>query len=278
MGNKVSGIIYKVTNKINGKMYIGQTIKRLEVRKNAHNSDALSIKDNNHFHSAIRKHSIEKFDWEIIDRNDNRVKLNLLEVFYVGYYNTFIGRGYNLNAGGDGNLGFSPSKETRKKLSLANSGKANPMYGKRHSAETRKKISIAATGKHSGENNSNYGKKHSKETRKKISEALVGKCIGEKNHNFGKPLSDETKRKLSIALTGKCGPMLGKHHSDETKKKISERMIGKNKGKDSPHAHAVIIGDKYFDTLTEAAKFIGVTPPIIRKRILQTKWLDYHYA
>ena len=279
MGSKAHGIIYKATNIVNGKIYIGQTIKSLKTRKNAHVSDALSVNDNNYFHSAIKKYGTKNFNWETIDRNDNREKLNLLEVFYIGYYDTFVGRGYNLNAGGNGNFGFSPSKETRKKLSLANSGKDNPMYGKKHSDEAIKKMSIAATGKRSGKNNPNYGKKHSKETRKKISEALMGKRVGEKNHNFGKPLSDETKRKLSIALTGKCSPMRGKHHSDETKRKLSEAKMGKYKGKDSPHAHAVIIGDKYFDTRDQAAEFVGVSPSLIRKRILyKTKWIDYHYA
>jgi len=281
--DKVYGIIYKATNKINGKMYIGQTIRSLSRRKAVHVSEASIVKDNSYFHNAIKKHGTKNFDWETIDTCNNRKKLNLLEIFYIGYYNTFVGIGYNLNAGGDGNAGFSPSVETRRKLSVASSGKNNPMYGKKHSDETRKKLSVAAIGKRSGKNNPNYGKKHSKETREKISEALMGKCTGEENHNFGKPLSDETKRKLSITLTGKYkgenSYMFGKHLSEETKRKLSEAKMGKYKGKDSPHANAVIIGGRYFDTREQAAEFVGVSPPLIRRRILnKTKWLDYHYA
>jgi len=40
-----------------------------------------------------------------------------------------------------------------------------------------------------------------------------------------------------------------------------------------------MIGDNYFDTRVATAKFIGITPAGVRKRILhKTKWMDYHYA
>lgn len=276
-------LIYMVTNRINGKRYIGQTIKSLERRKGSHISEALTVDDNSHFHRALRKHEISNFDWEIVATCDNRVKLNSLEIFYIGYYNTFLGEGYNLNAGGNGNLGFSPSVETRKKLSIANSGENNPMFGRKQSDESKKKMSTAVTGKRSGKNNVMFGKSHSDETRKKISAVLVDKYKGEKSHLFGKCFSEGRKKRMSVAMRGKYkgekSPMFGKHLSEETKQKISVGVMGKYTGKRHHNAKAVIIGNKHFDTIEAASKFVGVSHSLIRKRIRhKTKWLDYHYT
>jgi group I intron endonuclease len=119
----------------------------------------------------------------------------------------------------------------------------------------------------------------SKETRKKLSEATRGK----NNPNYGKYHSDETKRKMSEARIGKYKgkdhPNYGKKMSEDQKKKISEARKGRYAGKDNPKARAVIINNKYFDTRKEAAKCLGVTPALIRYRIMhETKWLDYSYA
>lgn len=232
-------IIYMVTNKINQKRYIGQTIKDLETRKGAHISRASHNKSNNYFHSAILKYGSKNFDWKILDKCDNIKVLNSLEIFYIGYYDTFE-KGYNLTCGGGGSPGCKPSAETRKKISIANIGKRT---GYKQSVEARRKISVAKTGK----KHPCYGKHHSIKTKKKMSEAQ----IGEKNHNYGKKTSPETKRKLSKASSGK----------------------------NNPSAVAIIIGDKHFDTRKEAAQFIGMSPAGIRVRILhKTKWLDYRYA
>ena len=49
-------IIYKITNIINGKSYIGQTAYSLNERWLSHLSDMVKKKDNNYFHNAIRKY------------------------------------------------------------------------------------------------------------------------------------------------------------------------------------------------------------------------------
>lgn len=74
-----------------------------------------------------------------------------------------------------------PSNETKRKMSIAQSGKNNPMYGKpspnkgKHfSLETKQKMSVARKGKQVGENHPMYGKHHSKETKQKISIAVRG--------------------------------------------------------------------------------------------------------
>lgn len=207
-------IVYMVTNQVNGKEYIGQTVQGLEKRKYRHMSDAKARRDSIYFHSALRKYGPDNFDWEVLHECDNIEDLNKLEIYYIGYYDTFE-NGYNLTFGGRGSVGYIPSAETRLKLSVVNKGR-----------------------------------KHSEESKKKMSESAKGK-----KH------SDETKRKLSTLNSGKNHPHYGK------------------RGKNSPNAVPVIINNKYFDTRKEAAKFIGISPAAVRRRILhKTSWLDYSYA
>lgn len=93
----MKGIIYKVTNKVNGKSYIGQTRYTLEFRWRQH----IHKKDNSYFHNAIRKYGQENFILEILEECPVSI-LNEREIFYIAKYNTFK-EGYNLTIGGDGN-------------------------------------------------------------------------------------------------------------------------------------------------------------------------------
>lgn len=76
---KLEGIIYLATNKINNKVYIGQTINTLNKRKTNHYAAARNEKDNLYFHRAIRKYGENNFDWIVLDKANNQDKLNELE-------------------------------------------------------------------------------------------------------------------------------------------------------------------------------------------------------
>lgn len=93
----MNGIIYKITNKVNGKSYIGQTRYTLEFRWRQH----IHKKDNTYFHNAIHKYGVENFSQEILEECDVN-DLNSKEIFYIAKYDTF-NNGYNLTIGGDGN-------------------------------------------------------------------------------------------------------------------------------------------------------------------------------
>lgn len=69
------GIIYKATNLVNNKCYIGKTIQSLRIRKNKHKSDALSNKYNMYFHKSIVKHGFNNFKWEVLTKIDDENKL-----------------------------------------------------------------------------------------------------------------------------------------------------------------------------------------------------------
>ena len=57
-------IIYKVTNKKSGNVYIGQTVKSLEERKHNHFLSSLSKNSKSKFHKAIKSYGIDNFNWE----------------------------------------------------------------------------------------------------------------------------------------------------------------------------------------------------------------------
>lgn len=91
------GVIYKITNLLNGKCYIGQTIAKNPIlRWRAH----CSKKVNSAIHLAIVKYGKNNFKFEIIEQNKTIEELNLLEQFYIKKYDTMSPNGYNLDIGG----------------------------------------------------------------------------------------------------------------------------------------------------------------------------------
>lgn len=90
--------IYKITKKSNGKSYIGQSndIKR---RINEHQS-----KNDLAIDKAIQKYGIKAFTYEILEEC-TLDKLDEKEVYWIAYYNTYKGFGYNCNAGGGNSRG-----------------------------------------------------------------------------------------------------------------------------------------------------------------------------
>lgn len=146
-------LIYKITNTINGKLYIGQTIRTLEERKQQHLNNINTL--NTNIYLAMRKYGVENFKFEIVCYANNVNELNKLETYYIKKYNT-VNDGYNMSYGGDNNIMFSKivkekhakvmqSDEVRHKIS--NSMK---QYRKEHpfTDEHRKKLSKSAMGNH----------------------------------------------------------------------------------------------------------------------------------
>jgi group I intron endonuclease len=127
----MEGRIYKITNQLNGKFYIGMTRKKLKYRFNNHCYDALIRNSNSYFHKAIRKYGKENFiieEIEICDKN-----LPDREVFWISE----LRPDYNQTIGGDnGILGYSHTEKTKKIISQKNTGKfvgnKNPFYNQTH--------------------------------------------------------------------------------------------------------------------------------------------------
>lgn len=115
-------VIYKATNKINGKAYIGKTEKNLEIRKKQHLND---YKNSNFaFHRALQKYGEENFDWQILCDVQTIEELNQQEQYYIKLFETFGSNGYNMTDGGEGQSGWNPFESTRKLWSKQRKGKA----------------------------------------------------------------------------------------------------------------------------------------------------------
>jgi len=86
--------IYKITNKLNGKSYIGQTKRSIEQRWRRHINDAINNTLDTHFARAIRKYGEKSFSVEEICSTESQDELNQLENYYIHKYNC-LEDGYN---------------------------------------------------------------------------------------------------------------------------------------------------------------------------------------
>jgi group I intron endonuclease len=141
-------IIYKITNNINGKVYIGQTIgTSLNRRFTQHSRRKYCIG------AAIRKYGKENFTIEEIDGANSLAELNYLEQHYIYIYNSLAPNGYNLMPGGRNS---THTEETKKKMSESAKKK---IFTKEH----RENI-----GKKNRGNTNNKGRKFSVEARENM--------------------------------------------------------------------------------------------------------------
>lgn len=181
------GLVYKITHIESGLTYVGMTQRDLVTRWKYHCYDALRARSTTLLHTAIRLHGADAFRMEILEDNIAVADLGEKERHHIQQLKTIHPNGYNQNCGGIGGgswseehkewhsylmrgnqhlLGYSPSLETRAKISLASrnrlpdseetkllksiskSGNLNPMYGKPSprrgvtlTEETKRKIS-----------------------------------------------------------------------------------------------------------------------------------------
>lgn len=117
--------IYKATNKLTGKSYIGFDCN-WPYRKSAHKCAARMGESSLVFHNAIRKYGWNNFVWSVVEQSEDRfLMLTEREEHYIRKFNTHFrdGSGYNMTYGGEGTLGKVVSEETKKRISDAKKGK-----------------------------------------------------------------------------------------------------------------------------------------------------------
>ena len=126
-------LIYKITNKINNKIYIGQTTQKLKDRIRNYKSDTKFKSPDiaRPIIKAMQKYGFENFKFEIlVDNIETQEEMNILETKYILEFNTQDHNiGYNIENGG--NSTGKHSKETKKKIGEAQLGSKNYMYGKK---------------------------------------------------------------------------------------------------------------------------------------------------
>ena len=113
--------VYKHTNIINGKVYIGITQQKVYDRW----KNGKGYSHNKHFSSAINKYGWDNFTHEVLIDNISKRVACLYEIYLINKYKSDNRNfGYNKSKGGElGNVGLSPSVETRQKIRKALTGK-----------------------------------------------------------------------------------------------------------------------------------------------------------
>ena len=119
-------VIYKVTNTVNGKCYIGQTVRFLK-RKADHSrrhSQCICLR------AAIARYGLGSFEFCVIDHATTKDELNQKEAYWIKQCNSKAPNGYNLTDGGDGTPGHAQDESTRAKIRAKAIGRKLTM--KRH--------------------------------------------------------------------------------------------------------------------------------------------------
>lgn len=130
--------IYKITNKINSKVYIGQTWKLIRHRFSGHKQSKHCIK----LYSAIQKYGANNFNIELITFCSTQETADYLESYFISKYDS-INTGYNLKGGGSHG---KTSEETKVKLSKALKGRPAINKGVPATPETIAKLSAMRRG------------------------------------------------------------------------------------------------------------------------------------
>lgn len=223
-----AAFVYLLTNTITGKCYIGICASKVQRRWRRHCNSAAANKPRNRncpaLHGAIRKYGEAVFTIETLYEAVNWQEACKVERGLIAQYGTMAPNGYNLTAGGEGNLGCKFSDEERSRRSTA-------VKGKPLSAEHRAKIGAAHRGvpkspehiarmvqgslkwRSEPENKAMLREKSKSPERAAIARVNMQKAIAS---NFGRSPGAETRAKMSAW-------QIGKRHSEETKAKIAAK-------------------------------------------------------
>lgn len=246
--------IYKYTNKVNGKVYIGRTCTSLYKRARGGEGYRGCV----YFWNAIQKYGWENFEGEILEEGLTAEESSVKEIEYIEKYNSANGDfGYNIVKSAQ-----SDFDDTRRlKISERNKGENNPRWGCHISEEHRRKIietnkkrvytpemrrNLSEARKKSyaeGTVHPMSGHKHTQEAKDKMSKANKGHIPWNKG------------KKMSEVSPDYVPSFLGKHHSEEARRKISEANKGRSNTACSKRVVCIETGVIY-DSALEASRII----------------------
>lgn len=219
------GFIYKITNKINSKIYIGQTSGTIEKRFKEHIKQS-KYNDTFHLYRAMRKYGIENFEIEEIEECEDSL-LSQKEKYYIKYFDSYK-NGYNMTIGGDGVVKYDYREIADKYLELKCEKYVTDFFNcspsvvqkacQKYNIEIKKGLSETYWNSEKGierkkqisqwAKEQNANKVISEESRQKMSKARKGRFKGKDNPMYGKSFTEEHKQKLiensGIAKPVKC--------------------------------------------------------------------------
>lgn len=211
-GPDVYGLIYFVLNTIDGKYYVGQTVRSLKVRWPEHIYKAKYSKKNSsinfYFYNALNYYGYKNFEVRTLFTCSNQEDLDSAEIFFISLFDSSNQKvGYNSSKGG---CGGKKTEATKAKISSSR-------VGIKQTPESRKNISEATKG---------IPKPRTPEHQANLTASLTGKkrspeaCANIGRGQKGKKCSPEHCAKISIALSLRVC-------SDETRKRLSEANKGR---------------------------------------------------
>lgn len=248
--------IYKITNLINGKIYVGQRKTDKDIEKdNYFGSGKLITK-------SIQKRGKVNFKKEVIEICDNWDRLNEREVYWIKELKSLHPNGYNLCKGGRGGVSCgenhhlykkSQKTETKEKIRKSLSGRKRPKEAVIKQLETRSKKEYHITEEH--------------------------KRIVSKNFK-GKNQTEEQLRKLSIVRKGRVSGMKDKHHTEEAKEKNRIKHLGKLPANIKQVDQYTLGGEfiKTWESLAELNRKCRYTHSIIRENCNKDRENCYGYV
>ena len=213
--------IYRVTNLVNGKVYIGSAIN-LRRRKQEHFSMLKRNRhSNNYLQNSYNKHGIVNFNFEVIEYVEDKTKLINIEQVHLNNYvdsegliNTKLC--YNICPTAGSNLGIKFTEEQNKRNSERNKGR-------KHSEKTKIKMGNSRRGK----NNPNYNKPMTKERKEKLKKANEGRI--------------KSKEELDKIIKALKGHKVSRATREKIRKAVSVKVIN-------------LTTNEVFDSLDQAAK------------------------
>lgn len=206
------GYVYIVTNQINGKQYVGQTLEGLHSRWMKHKYCARTNKHpTNHFMNAIRKHGEDNFIIEPI-KIVSLDSLDSIEEQYIAELDTY-NNGYNSTLGGQSGRGRIMSDEQKKAI-------GNRHRGKTISKEHRESMSKKMKGRVSNRK----GCIVSEEQKKKISETLAGRRMSDEHYENNSVKMKEYWERWSKGLESPRNHAVG--YKNPAASKIMKKRLG----------------------------------------------------
>ena len=130
------GFIYKITNNLNNKCYIGQTIQNVKERFYQHCANKTGEKVlNMAIHRAILKYGKHNFKLEVIEEVEQEL-LNEREIYWINYYNSY-NNGYNSTIGGQSFINKPKDLDYETIIIEYNSGKSLRSIGSKFNVDKR---------------------------------------------------------------------------------------------------------------------------------------------
>ncbi len=174
------GFIYKMTNIITNKIYIGKTSRTIEERFQEHIK--LSKTSKYYLHQSIKKHGSDSFTIESLEEISDISSLNIREKYWIETLVSLAPLGYNLTKGGDGGDTSHSINYQNGMMKRDYNGEKNPMFGKL------------------GENNPNFGSKRTEQQKENLRVGLQEAW----------DTNTERRKLQSLKFSGTNNPQFGK--------------------------------------------------------------------